>query len=204
MKRGLKPIVYLVCCMATLLMIGCAAGGTKITIKHDTYKPGFRSSDIGRKGKTVIMSNFINQAANTTSWAYHSADKKVTYEATERLESYLWYCFQKAFQHAGLKVQEQSYGYHPYWWGPGPAPPRPQAGRGVTEFQLVLKSMTDQESNFQILLFKNGETKFQKDYTVKMPPVSTENVTELENRAYRMVDQMVTTVFRDREFQKAF
>lgn len=204
MKRGLQAVLYLVCSMAALVMIGCVTGGTKVTIKNDNYSPGFRSSEIGRKGKAVIMSNFINQAANTTSWGYHSADKKVTYEATAHLESYLWSCFQKAFQHAGLKVQDQYYGYHLYWWGPGPGPARTQAARGITEFQLVLKSMTDQECTFQILLFKNSETKFQKDFIVKMPPASTEDAKELEKRAYRMVDQMVTAVFRDREFQKVF
>lgn len=154
------------------------------------------------------MDNFINQAGNTTSWGYSSADKKVTYEAPVHLESYLWSCFQKAFQHAGINVLDQTYGgyahpYHPYWWGAAP-PPRAQAPRGVVEFQLVLTSMTDQECKFQILLFKNGEIKFQKDYAVTMPPSSSTDPKELEKRSYRLIDQMVTSVFKERDFQKAF
>ena len=155
------------------------------------------------------MDNFINQAGNTTSWGYYSADKKVTYEAPVQLESYLWYCFQKAFQHAGIKILDQAsgggYPYHPYWWGvPPPQRAQAQAPKGVIEFQLVLTSMTDQECKFQILLFKNGEQKFQKDYTVTATPSSSTDAKELEKRSYQLVDQMVMTVFRDSEFKRAF
>jgi hypothetical protein len=207
MKRLFTPIVYLACLMTVLFMVGCVAGGTKVAIKQDSYAPGFRSSDISRKGKTVIMDNFINQAGNTSQWSYSSADKKVTYEAPVHLESYLWYCFQKAFKHAGIKVLDQTAGgaypyYHP-WWGAPPAA-RVQAPRGVTEFQLVLTSMTDQECKFQILLFKNGETKLQKDYTVTMQPTSSTDAKELEKRSYQMVDQMVITIFKDSDFRRAF
>jgi hypothetical protein len=195
MKRGLKQVRYRVCIIAALFMFGCAGGGMKVAMKQDNYSPGFKSSDISRvKGKTVIMDNFINQAGNTTSWGYSSADKKVTYEAPVHLESYLWSCFQKAFQHAGIKVLDQTYGGYAHPYHP----------RGVVAFQLVLTSMTDQECNFRILLFKNGESKFQKDYAVTMPPSSSTDPKELEKRSYRLIDQMVTSVFKDRDFQKAF
>lgn len=209
MKRRLTYVGCIICLVTTLCLFGCAGGGMKVAVKQDNYSPGFRSSDMGRvKGKTVIMNNFINQAGNTTSWGYYSVDKKVIYEAPVHLESYLWYCFQKAFQHTGIKVLDQTYGgyahpYHPYWWGAAP-PPRAQAPRGVLEFQLVLTSMNDQECKFQILLFKNGETKLQKDYAVTVPPSSSADPKELEKRSYRMIDQMVTSVFKDRDFQKAF
>jgi hypothetical protein len=207
MKRGLTSIIftYLV---AALIMFGCAGGSMKVAVKQDNYTPGFRSSEMSRvKGKTVIMNNFINQAGNTTQWGYYSADKKVFYEAPVHLESYLWYCFQKAFKHAGIKALDQSYGgaypYHPWGWGV-PPPQRAQVPKGVVEFQLVLTSMTDQECKFQILLFKNGEEKFKKDYTVTVAPSSSADTKELEKRSYQLVDQMVTTVFRDSEFRKVF
>lgn len=200
-----------ICFIAAAALLGCGAGGMKVTLKQDNYKPGFRSGEFSRyRGKTVILDNFINQAANTKSWSYASADQKVTYEATEHLESYMWYCFKKAFDFAGMKVLDASYGaqnpyyYHP-WWGPRPYQ-QPAAGvpKGVSDFQLVLKSMTDQEWVVQVLVFKNGETKLQKDYTVTVPPTTSQDKAELEARAYRTVDQLVTTVFRDREFQRAF
>lgn len=37
-----------------------------------------------------------------------------------------------------------------------------------------------------------------------MPPSSSTDPKELEKRSYRLIDQMVTSVFKDRDFQKAF
>jgi hypothetical protein len=213
MKRALH-IQYILCLVAAVLLSGCAGGmggSTKVTMKQDSYTPGFRPSDVSRfKGKTVILDNFTNNASNTKSWGYFSADKKVYYEASVQLEIYLWHCFQKAFQHAGAKVLDQTHGgyehpYHPYWWGAA-RPPQPArtAPRGALDFQFVLTSMTDQECKFQVSLFKEGETKFQKDYTVTMPPPASEDAKELEKNAYRLVDQMVITVFKDMDFQKSF
>jgi hypothetical protein len=209
MKREHRWISYLLCLMGFLLLFGCA-GGMKVAMKQDSYAPDFKASDFGRlKGKTVLLYNFTNSAANTKSWGYYSANNKVYYEAPVHLESYLWYCFQKAFQHAGIKVLDQSYGgygqaYHPFWWTGAP-PPQARAAlpSGTAEFQLVLTSMTDQECRFQVAVFKNGESKFQKDFTATMPPAASEDKGVLEKRAYRLVDQMVTTVFRDRDFQNA-
>ncbi|MDD5170851.1 MAG: hypothetical protein PHN75_18695 [Syntrophales bacterium] len=209
MIRNYKLIPLAVFLIAAMLLSGCA-GGTKIAVKQDSYAPTFKSGEFGRfKGKTVIMDNFMNSAANTKSWGYYSSDKKVYYEASTQLESYLWYCFQKAFQHVGMKVLDQSYGgYYPYgwWWGVPPPPPqvRPNVPKGTAEFQLVLTSMTDQECKFQVQVFKNGESKFQKEFTATMSPAATEDKGELEKRSYRMIDQMVVTVFKDRDFQKAF
>ena len=209
MKKGLIQICYVVCLMAAFLLLGCVAG-SKVTLKQESYTPGVRSAELGHfKGKTVILDNFINQAANTKAWGYNSADNKTYYEATTHLESYLWYCFQKAFQQMGMKVYDQSYGgywnpYHPYWWGAAPPPRAPAAVKGATEFQLILTSMTDQEAKFQVLLLKNGENKLQKDYTVTAQPVSSQDAKELEKGAYKLVDQMIITIFRDRDFQKVF
>jgi len=209
MKRERQVMHYVLCLMAAGLLFGCA-GGTKVVMKQESYAPDFRAADYSRlKGKTVLLYNFTNSAANTKSWGYYSPDNKVYYEATVRLESYLWYCFQKAFQHAGIKVLDQSYGggyrgaYHPFWWGAAPAPQaRVALPAGTAEFQLVLTSMTDQECKFQVMVFKNGESKFQKDFTATMPATASQDKGELEKRAYRLVDQMVITIFKDKDFQK--
>ena len=211
MHRERRLISYLFCLVGFLLLFGCA-GGTKVTMKQDSYTPVFRAADYGRmKGKTVLLYNFTNTATNTKAWGYYSADNKVYYEATTQLESYLWYCFQKAFQYAGAKVLDQSYGgayggaYHPFWWAGAP-PPQARAAAlpsGTAEFQLVLMSMTDQECKFQVMVFKKGETKFQKEFIVTMPATTSQDKAELEKRAYAMVDQMVIAVLKDRDFQKA-
>ncbi|OPY84144.1 MAG: hypothetical protein A4E72_02356 [Syntrophus sp. PtaU1.Bin208] len=205
--KGRIWICFMVCIIAAAALFGCG-GGTKVVLKQENYVPAFRAADYSRfKGKTVIMDNFTNQAANTKRWGYYSADNNFYYEATTYLESHLWYCFQKAFQHAGMKVFDQTYGYgaYPYWWGVTPPPARQNAAlKDAVEFQLILMSMTDQESKFQVLLFRGGEQKFQKDYTVTMPAPSSQDPNELEKNAYRLIDQMVTTVFKDKEFRKVF
>ncbi|MDA8125817.1 MAG: hypothetical protein M0009_11590 [Deltaproteobacteria bacterium] len=199
--------------VAALALIGCAGvgGGLKVAMKQESYAPAFRADAYKQfKGKTVLLYNFTNNAANTKAWGYYSADKKVYYEAPVQLESYLWSCFQKAFQHAGIKILDQSAGYYgqpynPYWWGYAP-PPQARAAlpKNTAEFQFTLNSMTDQECKFQVLISKNGETKLQKDFTVTAPPPrSAEDKGELEKGAYRLVDQMVTAVFNDKDFQKA-
>jgi hypothetical protein len=164
----MRKLIWLrcvVCFLAAAVLYGCG-GATKVVIKQENYTPAFRAGEYGRfKGKTVILDNFTNQAANTKKWGYYSSDNKFYYEATNNLESHLWYCFQKAFQHAGMKVYDQSYGYayggyhpyHPYWWGYAPPPAQRQGPfKDAVEFQLVLTSMTDQECKFQVLLFARG------------------------------------------------
>jgi len=206
--EGQRWLRCLACIVAAVVLFGCG-GGTKVVLKQENYIPAFRAADYSRfKGKTVILDNFTNQAANTKRWGYFSADNKFYYETTTNLENHLWHCFQKAFEHAGMKVYDQTYGYgaypYPYWWG-APPPPRPRAAlKNAAEFQLVLLSMTDQECKFQVLLFKEGEQKFQKEYAVTMPAPTSQDPKDLEKNAYLLIDRMVMAVFSDKDFRKVF
>ncbi len=201
---SLKKIVIAISLI--LFLFGCASS-TKVTMSSDKYSPSFRAGDAGRvKGKRLILSSFYNQAQNTKSWSYFSADKKYMYEGNAHLETYFWNCFYKAFKQAGVKLVDYSYGDyrgpHPWWWGA--PPPRAYQNKGVPEFQLILTSLTDQEFKFKAMLFKDGQTKFEKEYTVTMEAAQTEKPADLEKRAYRLVDSAFTTIVKDREFQKAF
>lgn len=193
---------------AVLFLSGCATG-TKITMSSDKYFPAYKTADVSRlKGKKLILSSFYNQAQNTKSWNYYSADKKFMYEGNAQLETYYWNCFQKAFKQAGVNLIDYSYadyrGPHPYWWGAAPPPAQKPQAKGVPEFQLILTSLTDQEFKFKVLLFKDGETKLEKEYSVTMGAAGTENAADLEKRAYRLVDLAFLTIVRDRDFQKVF
>jgi len=64
--------------------------------------------------------------------------------------------------------------------------------------------MTDQEFKFKALVFKNGETKLDKEFTVKMAPAGTDKVPELERRSYRLVDAAFTTIIKDKDFRRVF
>ena len=213
MKKRFRQTGIRACLFGVVLFtLGCVAGGggIKVPIQQDKYLPAFKSSEFGRfKGKKVILDAFTNSAGNTKSGAYYSPDKNLTYEASVQLESYFWYCFKKAFQHIGVNVLDPQYAggrpYHYGYWGWGVPPPSQSKGvPGVTEFQFVLTSLTDQECKFQVSLFKNGESRFQKDFTVTMTPAQTQDVRDLEKRAYRMVDVVFAAIMKDRDFQKAF
>lgn len=212
MKKHLKWSSVLVFCVIGIFLTGCASG-TKIVTTQEKYAPSFRAGDYSRyKGKKLVLSNFYNQAQNTKTYNYFSPDKKLNYEFNVSLESFYMNSFQKAFRHIGVNLVDYVYddkyrgpgAYHPgYWWGvPGPAGYR--APKGVAEFQFILLSLTDQELKFKAVLFREGETKFDKDFTVTMAPAATDNTAELERRAYKLVDLAFTTIMKDSGFQKAF
>mgnify|MGYP000234296238 FL=1 len=192
-----------------IFLAGCATtSGTKVSMSYDKYSPSFKASSYSYlKGKKVVLSSFQNQAQNTKSWGYYSADNKYMYEGNATLESYYWYCFQKAFRHIGVRIVEYQsddrYYHHRYWWG-APGPGAYKAPKGVPEFQMILISMTDQEFKFKTLIFKNGETKLDKEFTVTMPPAGTDKIPELERRSYRLVDAAFTKIIKDKDFRRVF
>ena len=138
--------------------------------------------------------------------------RKLNYEGNVSLENLYLSGFTKAFKHIGVNlvdyVYDDDYRYRPgyrhgWWWGhPGPGGYR--APKGVAEFQFTLLSMTDQELTFKIAVFRDGQTRLDKDLTVKMAPAATENVADLERRGYQMVDLAFTTIMRDSDFQRVF
>jgi hypothetical protein len=212
MKNHMKWSSIIVFCIISLFLTGCASG-TKITMTQEKYSPSFRAGDYGRyKGKKLVLSSFTNQAQNTKTYNYFSPDKKLNYEGNVSLDNLYLNSFTKAFKHIGVNLVDYTYdddyrsrqGYrHGYWWG-GPGPVGYKAPKGVPEFQFMILSMTDQEFKFKVLVFRDGATKLDKEYTVTMAAAATDNPAELEKRGYQLVDLAFTTIMRDRDFQKVF
>jgi hypothetical protein len=213
MRKNITGSSIILACIIGLFLVGCAAS-SKIMMTQGKYTPQFRSGDYSRyKGKKLILAAFTNQAANTKAWDYYSVDKKYMYEGDAQLESYYWGCFRKAFRHIGVNLVDYAYAgrgprpYHYGWgWGYGydRYPEAARAARGVPEFALTMISLTDQEFSFKVYLYKNGETKLEKDFTVKAAPSKTENTAELEKRSYRFVDLAFTAIMKDKDFQRVF
>jgi len=208
MKNNCKLIFFAVFCTCTLLLGGCASG-TKIILTQEKYSPSFRAADFARyKGKKLVLASFFNQAQNTKTYNYFSPDKKLNYEGNVSLENLYLNGFTKAFKHIGVTlvdyVYDEDYRNPRNWWWGYPGPSGYRAPKGVPELQFIVLSMTDQELTFKIILFKDGQTKLDKDLTVKMAPAATEDVAALEKRGYQMVDLAFTTIMRDRDFQRAF
>jgi hypothetical protein len=212
MKKHATRSSMLVFSIIALLLAGCASG-TKVTMTQEKYSPSFKSGDFSRyKGKKLVLSSFSNQAQNTKTYNYFSPDKKLNYEWNVSLDQLYANGFAKAFKHVGVNLVDYTYdndyrsrhGYrHGYWWG-GPGPGGYKAPKGVAEFQFTILSMTDQEFKFKVVVFKDGETKLDKDYTVTMAAATTADPAELQKRGYQMMDQAFTTIMRDRDFQKVF
>jgi len=212
-KLTLSRVIFF--CIIALFLTGCGAASSKIKMTQSKYSPQFRAGDYSRyKGKKLVLTGFTNQAGNTKAWSYNSADNKYMYEGDAQLESYYWYCFQKAFRHIGVNIIDYNYGGGPrpyasgyrYGWGYGyaPSPEEARAAKGVPEFGLTLTSLTDQEFRFKVYLYKNGETKLEKDFVVTMTAAGTDNTADLENRTYRLVDLAFTTIMKDKDFQRVF
>jgi len=215
MRKNVTLNSIVLACIIAFFLVGCVAAGSKIKMTQGKYKPSFRSGDYGHyKGKKLILAGFTNQAGNTKARSYNSDDNKYIYEGDAQLESYYGYCFQKAFRHIGVNVVDYNYGggphpygYHHgygYGWGYVPPPAAARAAKSVPEFGLTLISLTDQEFSFKVYLYKNGETKFEKDFTVTMSAAATENVADLEKRSYKLVDLAFTTIMKDKDFQRVF
>lgn len=208
MKIKMNWGVLIFFCMVALLLSGCA-GGTKVAMKQESYSPSFRAGDYSRyKGKRLCLSSFFNQAQNTKSYSYSSPDNKLNYEGNVKLEELYLKGFTKAFKHIGVTLVDYTYdqdyhrhGYRYGWWGPAAGY---RAPKGVPEFQFILTSLTDQELKFKVLVFRDGDSRLDKEYTVTMPPAATENPAELEKRGYQLIDLAFTTIMRDRDFQRVF
>ncbi len=215
MRNNIKWESIILVCIIGLFLTGCGAGSSKILMKQGKYSPSFGSGDYGHyKGKKLILVGFTNQAGNTKAWSYNSTDSKYMYEGDAQLESYYWSCFKKAFRHIGVNIVDYNYGgdtrprgyHHRYGWGYGydPGPEAARTAKGVPEFGLTLTSLTDQEFRFKVFLYKNGVTKLEKDFTVKMAATTTTNEADLERRSYRLVDLAFTTIMKDKDFRRVF
>ncbi|MEN6468745.1 MAG: hypothetical protein ABFD45_07325 [Smithella sp.] len=191
--------------MIVLLLTGCASS-TVIMINQEKYSPSFSPGDFSRyRGKKLFLSDFFNRAKNTKTYHYYSPDKQLAYEGNATLENFYWHCFQKSFRHIGVHLVDTPYDKsQPYahdWWGKVPNRADSQASHSVPEFQFIFLSMTDQEFKFKVLVLKGGESKFDKEYTVNVPVATTDDVAELEKRAYKLVELAFTTILNDPDFQ---
>jgi hypothetical protein len=144
-------------------------------------------------GGKMCMSNIRNDAVNTTNFNYFSKDIKVRYELSNKantliqfVQSFFWYAYQKAFIQAGIDTSAYC------------------SPENIPELWIIFQSFNDEELQLKITVLKNRETKYEKDLVVRAAPAATRNITELQNCAYAMIDQTVTTILDDPGLQVAF
>jgi hypothetical protein len=143
-------------------------------------------------GKKMCMSNIRNDAADTTNFNYFSKDIKVRHELSNKantpiqfVQSFFWYVYQKAFIRAGIDTSANC------------------SPENIPELWIIFQSFNDEELQLKITMLKNRETQYEKDLIVHMVPAASRNITELQKRAYAMIDLTVTTILDDPGLQMA-
>lgn len=183
----LAGISVLTICI-TLFAGGCRraikGGSATVEIKQDNYLPELGRTFPAYRGKTIYLANVDNQANNTTMWYYYNTQGSITYESWPSITSYFWYCIDKAFERAGLKVYNMD------------------QSSNASEVDITLESITDQQFQYMVSVHGKGAP-FQKHFTITMEPVTTTDAGVLEKRAYGMIDKMVKAILEDEGFERA-
>ncbi|MDD5223252.1 MAG: hypothetical protein PHE84_04620 [bacterium] len=184
-SRGIRTAALLIVLGGIIMLTGCHRG-TWVKLNQEEYLPSLSNQFAAYEGRSVLLATIENKADNTTTWYYYSPNQSIGYEAWPTLQSYFWYCLQKALQKAGMNVYENE-------------PPE-----NVPEMDITLNSITDQEFSYDVQLQKGGEKVFLKGYKVSEDPTDPNAADALVPRAYKMIDKMVEQVLLDKEFKKAF
>jgi hypothetical protein len=194
------------CCVSILAIFFCLSGcqNTSSNLRTDLnsynvplylsdYIPQIDTSKYQQFiGTKMCMSNIRNDAAKTTNFNYFSNDIKIRYELSNKantliqlIPSFFWYAYQKAFIQAGIDTSAYC------------------SPENIPELWIIFQSFTDEELQLKITLLKNRETQYEKDLVVRMVPAATSDITELQKRAYGMIDLTVTTILDDPGLQTA-
>ncbi len=172
------------------LLAGClaasCAGGTYVWVSQDRFVAELPQEAGDYRGKPIFMPGFENRADDTSMFYYYSPDRTVKYEGAPSIQSYLWYCFEKAFRKAGMRVYSEG--------GPVYAP----------ELQLRILSWTDREMVLEVALLRETEEVFSDKFAIPGDPPQGAQPAELEAAAYRMVNAAVSEILRDRRFSEVF
>jgi hypothetical protein len=198
--------LVLVACYSGLISVGCRAGSgpadpsqaSFVPISYEEYRPDFGTSFAGLKGKTIRLLDFVNRAEDTSTSTYFDPTQSTTYGNPNSgfagiggrpLESYFWYCFQKAFQVIGVNVLTSS----------------DQAQANVPSLQVTLKSINDTQFSLQVDMQRLGAPAISKPIVVSEPaaPVGQRSSSLLQARAYKMMSGTVQAVLSDPDFSKA-
>ena len=194
-SRGRKNIFFICMLLIIVIICGCGPGTSNVVmLNREKYDCKINSDQFMKfQGKRILLSSIEDKSTNTTNLAYYNPERTVGYQLfyssanswSQPVVSYFWYSLKKGFECAGIKIEESGPIYD-------------------AELSLTFTSLTDEEIQFRLLLTKLGKLAYQRDYVVSMPKVETNEHAVLEQRAYRMLDSIVSTILTDPGFQQAF
>ncbi|MBN2402923.1 MAG: hypothetical protein JXN64_11045 [Spirochaetes bacterium] len=177
--------LYAIQIIIVMIFAGCASSSVYVDISHSRYTPRFQSDQYSAyKDKSLFLSSFGNNANNTSVFYYYSPDSKIKY-GEYAIVSYYWYCFYKAFNSIGMTVYKDS------------------APSDIPEFYFEFDHLSDQKINFQATVTKRMRIVYQKTFEITMPAPESVDRPYLEQRAYQMVDNIITAILNDQNFKAA-
>jgi hypothetical protein len=195
MRVPCRMIVLVGLLLTVLMMTGCAPyARTVVPLNRDSYICRNDPGQFSRyQGKIILLTTIRDESKNTSNLAYYSPEGTVGYQLfyssehsiQQPVPSYFWYALKKGFECVGVRIEEHGTVYD-------------------AELSLTFLSLTDEEIQFRALLTRKGVLTLQKEYTVTMPKLPTVDKGLLEDRAYRMLDDIVATILTDPGFHKAF
>lgn len=174
------------------VMIGCGpVPATLVNLNRERYVCKIDPSKFSQyQGKRILLSTIIDESKNTSNLYFYNPEQTIGYQLyyssrsmQQPVVSYFWYALQKAFECGGIRIEERGPIYD-------------------AELSLVFKSLLEMKK-YNSLLTKKGSLLYSKRYEIRMPEVGTRNVDILEQRAYGMLDSIVTTILSDPDFQNA-
>ena len=192
MKRVICSFLSLlfIAILPILCMFLTAGSGQKtIWVQQDKYKPDLQNELYNvYKNKEIFLSYFTNKAEDTSIFYYYAKDQSIAYEGAPTLQSYLWYCFEKALISLNMLVYKSDY----------PIPDE------VSELQLAFTSWSDNNFTCNITLFKYGHIIYQDEIMVTFEPAATNNLDDLEQRAYKQMDKIISTILGNKKVIDVF
>lgn len=194
MKSSSRQTAFILFLLVFSLLIGCAMPSPNRMVKLDRerYICKIDPAPYSKlQGKRILLSTIIDKSTNTSNLSYYNPSQTIGYELyysstsmRQPVVSFFWYSLKKAFECAGIRIEEHGPIYD-------------------AELYLAFNSLTDEEIIFSAILSKMGKVLYSRDHIIVMPKVKTEEDSVLEQRAYRMLDAITTTILNKSEFQKA-
>jgi hypothetical protein len=188
MKRLMKMgTVLFVVLLAALSVPTVRAETLTVALDQNRYMPSFDPRAYERyRGLRVYMPSFTSRAENTGMNYYYGAGQSALYTGYPTLESYAWYCFEKALKRVGLQVFDH------------------EAVPGMGEMRVTILSLSAGEFVFAVELYRAGLIKLShQEFRVVLPPApGGRDPGELERYAYLMMDRAVTRVLDDPSFER--
>lgn len=166
----------------------CGPTGAIVRLDYKKFEPSVADNQL-YKGKKVALLMFANRDKDTQKYYYFrtGSNEQFAYETDEWLESYVWYCYLKAFRKAGMVVLENV------------------QQPSVPDFQLTINRLSENYFEYTVN-YRYGRYLFMKTYSVQVDPLTAPigEANKLEKAAYAMMNKSINAVLNDPEFQKAF